>query len=54
MMAFASAMLATSNLSELPESATEKCFGNFWNIGVLISDDVKSMELFTMKDPMKT
>ena len=54
MMVLASAMLVTSNLSELLESAIERSFGNFWKTGALIFDDVKSMELFTMKDLMKT
>ena len=52
-MVFVSVMLAMNNLSESPESAIEKFYGNFWNIGALIFVDVKLMEHFTMKDPMK-
>ena len=53
-MVFVSVMLAMNNLSESPESAIEKFYGNFWNIGALIFVDVKLMEHFTMKDLMKT
>ena len=53
MMEFASVTLAMINLSESPESAIEKFYGNFWNIGALISVDVKLMEPSTMKDLMK-
>ena len=52
-MVFVSVMLAMNNLSESPESAIEKFYGNFWNIGALIFVDVKLMEHFTMKDLMK-
>ena len=53
MMVFVSVMLAMNNLSESPESAIEKFYGNFWNIGALIFVDVKLMGPFTMKVLMK-